>query len=151
MISDKEPFIWIVIPTWNRGKDLNDCLVSINNLRYSNFKVVIVDNCSQDDTVEILKRNHPDVNLIKLKNNKGASFATNQGFEFALEKGADLVLRLDSDTVVDINYLKFLSQAILELPEAGIVSGKIMSFHQPEKVWFTGGKLVKMEFRSKIH
>ena len=108
-----------------------------------------MDNCSQDDTVKIVKRDHPNVNLIELENNKGASFATNVGFEFALEKGADLVLRLDSDTVVDNNYLTFLTQAILELPKAGIVSGKIMSFYEPEKVWFTGGKLIKWNLGAK--
>ena len=147
--SIHDPLIWIVIPTWNRGTDIIDCIKSIHEQTYKKYKLVIVDNGSLDDTIKLIKSNFPELDLIELKSNKGASFATNKGFDFALANNADLVLRLDSDTVLDKNYLATLTNTILNLPDAGIVSGKIFSFFNPNKIWFTGGKLTKLDLGAK--
>ena len=60
-----------------------------------------------------------------------------------MSKNAELILRLDSDTIVGNSYLETLVDVIINTKNAGIASGKILSFDKPEEIWFTGGFLKK--------
>lgn len=145
-----EPLIWIVIPTRNRSADLIDCIKSVKNLNYINKRIVVVDNNSDDDTVNQLSNIYPEIDLLILEKNFGASFATNLGIKFALKNNAEFVLRLDSDTILDENYLSILIKPIQFDSEVGVVSGTIYYYDQPEKIWFTGGYLKKWDLNIKF-
>lgn len=90
--------ITIVIVNWNTCKILKDCLDSIypetNNLL---FEIIVIDNASSDDSVEVIKRDYPQVILIENSHNRGFAAANNQGLDIA--KGR-YVLLLNSDTIV---------------------------------------------------
>jgi len=144
------PLVWVVIPTRNRSTDLIDCINSIKNANYKNYKILVVDNNSDDDTIIKIKNIFPDVFLHILEKNHGASFATNQGFKFALENNADFVLRLDSDTILDENYLTILINSIQSDSVIGVTTGTIYYYDQPEKIWFTGGYLRKWDLNTKF-
>jgi len=150
----KEPLVWIVIPTRNRSYDLIECIQSIEKQTYKNYKILIIDNNSEDDTLEKLHIIFPFLEIIHLEKNFGASYASNRGFDFVLKKEAEYVLRLDSDTILDPDYLSKLMKGMMEIPDAGIVSGTIYYFFQPETIWFTGGNITKwdlnMRFLEKI-
>ena len=45
----------VILPVYNAGKDLNQSIRSLNEINYSNFDVIISDNCSDDNSVNILK------------------------------------------------------------------------------------------------
>ncbi|PKO05982.1 MAG: hypothetical protein CVU41_09335 [Chloroflexi bacterium HGW-Chloroflexi-3] len=145
-----QPLVWIVIPTRNRSADLIDCINSVNKLTYNNKRIVVVDNHSDDDTINQLYRNFPDIDLLVLEKNYGASYATNQGFTFALKNNADFVLRLDSDTILDENYLSILVKSIRPNTFEGVLSGTIYYYDQPEKIWFTGGHLINWNLNIKF-
>lgn len=52
----KRPFFSIIIPTYNRAKDLQFALFCILKQSFSNFEVIISDNCSKDNTREIIEK-----------------------------------------------------------------------------------------------
>lgn len=150
MDTKNTPLVWIVIPTRNRSTDLIDCITSIKSANYNNYKILVVDNNSDDGTIIKIKNFFPEVFLLKLEKNHGASFATNQGFKFALDNNADYVLRLDSDTILDKNYLTLLINSIQSESDVGIASGSIYYYDQPEKIWFTGGYLRNWDLNSNF-
>ena len=88
----------VIIPSFNTCNLLNDCLSSIfnSNINY-NFEVIVVDNNSKDQSIEMIKRNFPQVVLLENKENFGFSKANNQGVKIA--KG-EYILFLNSDTRV---------------------------------------------------
>jgi GT2 family glycosyltransferase len=143
MHNNIEPLVYIVIPVKERLFDLIECIGSIKQQTYTNYKIVVVDNNSKDRTKEEISKIYPEIELISLEDNYGASYASNIGFSYSLRNNAELVLRLDSDAILDKNYLSELVKSKSKLPKAELLSGTIFSFYQPERVWFTGGFLTK--------
>jgi glycosyltransferase involved in cell wall biosynthesis len=85
----------VVIPTYNAERFMPALLDSVFRNKIDDMEVIIVDDCSNDDTVKIAK-NHP-VRVIELKKNGGPAKARNIGVEAA--KG-DIIFFLDSDVIV---------------------------------------------------
>ena len=76
--------ISVIIPTFNRSKSIGYCIESILNQTYRNFEVIVVDDCSTDNTVEVIERiNDTRIRIIKLDKNSGAQFARNLGIRNA--------------------------------------------------------------------
>ena len=90
----------IVIPTYNRKKDLMQCLISVENLLYSKIKVIVVDNASTDGTSEIIKRVFPRIKIVKNARNLGVSGGRNTGLKY-LNTATKFILFLDHDIIVE--------------------------------------------------
>lgn len=74
--------ISVVIPTYNRENTIEKCLESVLNQTYSNIEVIVVDDCSKDNTIEVVKKiKDKRIKLYKLEKNSGACFARNYGVE----------------------------------------------------------------------
>jgi GT2 family glycosyltransferase len=88
----------IVIVSWNTRDILRDCLASIfAETRGVRFEVIVVDNASSDDSVEMIRCEFPEVTLIGNCDNRGFAAANNQGIDAAQGR---YVLLLNPDTVV---------------------------------------------------
>ena len=89
----------IVIVSWNVKEKLSACLESLSSgaLRGLAHEIILIDNASQDGTVEMVRARFPNVRLITNATNAGYAAANNQGIELA--KGR-YVLLLNPDTVV---------------------------------------------------
>lgn len=89
------PLVSVVIPAFNRERTISNCLNSVLGQTYKDIEVVVVDDCSTDHTVQVV-RNHPDprVRCIVLERNSGAQAARNRGI---LEAKAEWIAFLDSD------------------------------------------------------
>ena len=138
--------LWVVIPTYNRAADLLGCLKSLIKAKIPKEQIIVVDNHSQDATVENIKEYHPEIHLITLNDNLGASAASNIGFEYALSQKAKYVLRLDSDTIVDQNFCLPLLTRAEENPLVGVLSPKIYYFDPPDEIWFAGADRHRWHF-----
>lgn len=85
----------IIIPTYNRGYIIKKSIKSILNQSYQDFELIIVDDCSNDDTQEIVEKiQDKRIKYIKLENNSGANKARNIGIQNARY---DLIAFHDSD------------------------------------------------------
>lgn len=88
----------VVILTWNSREMVDTCLSSLAlGLGSSPFEVIVVDNGSSDDTLTVVRTQHPEVQVLSNPSNRGVAPARNQGIRAA--RGEYVVL-LDDDTVV---------------------------------------------------
>ncbi len=89
------PLISVVIPAFNRQDTISYCLESVLAQTYKNLEVIVVDDCSTDSTVSIV-RSHPDprVRCVVLETHAGAQGARNRGI---LEAKSDWIAFQDSD------------------------------------------------------
>ncbi|UKI56577.1 MAG: glycosyltransferase [Treponema succinifaciens] len=79
-----EPLVSVIIPTYNRGRLILDSINSVLNQTYKNIELIVVDDCSTDDTEEILKSiNDSRIKYVKLEKNSGACIARNKGIELS--------------------------------------------------------------------
>lgn len=89
--------ISVVIPTYNREKIIKKCITSVLNQSYSNIEVIVVDDCSEDNTIEIIKTIKDDrIKVYKLDRNSGACAARNFGINKS--KGKYIAFQ-DSDDI----------------------------------------------------
>ncbi len=103
----------IIIPTYNVEKYVFRAIESSINQTYSNIEVVIVDDGSSDQTVDIIRQYEEKYKLIKTfyGPNKGVSVARNIGMELA---AGDYFIFLDSDDWLDLNCVEVLMELVKE-------------------------------------
>ncbi len=85
----------IIIPNYNRAEDILECVESINASNYSNFDIVVVDDCSIDDSADILESK--GIRIIRHNKNRGPSAARNTG---AKNTDGEFIIFVDSDVVI---------------------------------------------------
>ena len=95
------PLVSIIITTFNYGRYLKECIDSALNQTYDNIEIIIVDDCSTDNTQEILKEYQNNIKIITHSENKGLSAARNTGInnmngEYVKFSDADDVMYLDA-------------------------------------------------------
>ena len=109
--------IYIIIVTYNGMQWLEKCLESC-----SAYSVVVIDNCSTDNTLSFIQTCFPKVKLLKQDRNKGFGQANNIGISYALNNGAEHVFLLNQDAYIVNNSLDNLVLFQKQNPEYGIVS-----------------------------
>ena len=91
--------VTVVTPTWNSEKYIKLTIESVQSQTYKNWEMLIVDDCSTDNTVDIIKekaKQDSRIILIKLKENQGAAVARN----IAVHNGTGrYIAYLDSDDI----------------------------------------------------
>ncbi len=129
------PKVSVIILNWNGWKDTIECLQSIQRITYSNYEVVVVDNGSEGDDVEVLKEKYGDyIHIIEADKNYGFAEGNNIGMRYALGKEADYILVLNNDTVVAPEFLSELVKAAESDEGIGMVQSKIYRYYQPDKL-----------------
>jgi len=115
----------IIIVSWNTRQITCDCIRSIYGQPSKvDYEAIVVDNASSDDSVEMIKRDYPQVILIENKQNQGFAAANNQGI--AIAKGR-YVLLLNSDTIIlDDAITKTIAYADNH-EDAGIVGCRVLN------------------------
>jgi GT2 family glycosyltransferase len=137
----KKPLVYIIILNWNGYKETIDCLESLKKINYSNYKIVIVDNGSTDDSVNIIEKKHPEIHLIINKKNLGYCEGNNIGMNYAFKYKPDYILLLNNDVVVSPNFLEELVNVSECDKKIGLVGPKIYFESMPDILWFAGGKM----------
>ncbi len=133
--------VYIIVLNWNGRDDTLSCLKSLQSTNYDNYKIVVADNGSEDDSVKAVRENFPDVDIIEIGKNLGFAGGNNIGIKYAMEKGADYVFLINNDTTVDPDCLKELVEAAETDEKIGSVGSKIYYYSEPERIWFAGGKI----------
>jgi GT2 family glycosyltransferase len=134
-----KPNIFIVILNWNGKKDTLACLDSVVKLDYPNFRTLVVDNGSSDDSCREIRLKFPHITLLETGKNLGFSEGNNVAINQALQQGADAVLLLNNDTVVSPDLLTRFSEKMAENPSAGIYGATLFRFDEPTKLDHLGG------------
>ena len=138
------PKVVFIILNWNNWKDTVECLESVSCVDYPNFDVVVVDNGSNNDSVNQIKKIFDSVTLIEINENLGFAGGCNVGMKYAVKKGDDIIFLLNSDTIIEKDALNILVEVAEKHPKVGLLSPKIYFYNRdPEnrKIWFGGSKL----------
>lgn len=131
--------ILIILVNWNGKKDTLECLESLQNVHYSNFVTVVVDNGSSDDSVAAIRANYPNVPIFETHKNLGFAGGNNVAITWGLKKEFDWILLLNNDTIVDPHFLCEFMHAANKQTKAKIFGAKIYRYHDPKRIDHMGG------------
>ncbi|MEK6643501.1 MAG: glycosyltransferase family 2 protein [Planctomycetota bacterium] len=127
MHQQKLPLVSVIIPTCNRREKLASCLESLSKQTYPQYEIVVVDDCSTDDTsawLESFAAGHSGLSLRWFRNetNSGANHSRNRGVRES--RGAILAF-IDSDCVARPDWIENLQKSFAE-PNVAAVVGRIL-------------------------
>lgn len=129
----------IVMPTYNAAKYIKETIDSIIAQTYEKWELIVVDDCSTDNTVDMIHAYNDDrINLVKLSRNQGAAVARNTALENVT---GEYIAFLDSDDLWDkdkltkqLTFMKendyvFTSTDYAEINESGEKTGTVIKSH----------------------
>jgi GT2 family glycosyltransferase len=126
------PLVSLIIVNWNGKRLLGECLDSVFAQSFRDFEVIVVDNGSQDGSVEFIRGRYREAKVVALPENLGFAGGNNAGIQIASGK---FVALLNNDTKVDPAWLENLvKEAETGPPTIGMWACKILSYDSPESI-----------------
>lgn len=143
--------ISVIIPTFNRADMVCRCIQSVFDTAWPSLEVIVVDDCSPDDTGKRIENEFADkVIYIKNKVNSFQAVSRNNG---AKKATGDWLFFIDDDNVVDTKIFAELSEAFHRNPKLGLVAP--MAVHKrPGKnniIWSLGSDFNRWTSQPKDH
>jgi len=137
------PTVDIIICAYNNREITSQCLDSLLNLSYPNFKIILVDDCSTDDSVSFLRSKYPTVIIVENKKNLGAAKTRSNGIKLSK---AEYIVTMDNDATLSSDWLTIMVELMESDKKIGQAGGKVLSFNNSEILAEAG---VSMQFRGK--
>ena len=132
----------ILIPSYNGATLLSSCLSSLRDQDYQNFKTVVINDASTDDTAEHLQVYFPEVDVVTLPHNGGFAKAVNSGLHYAIQKyDPRFIAILNNDTTVDKKWLESLVERMHTDAHVAAVTSNMFFYNHPEIINSQGGTL----------
>ena len=124
-VEDYTPFVSVVVPTYNEEDTIVYGLRKLMEQDYPSMEIIIVDDASEDRTVELIKKfvkdNGLSAMLIRQKERKGKASALNEAFKHC---SGEIVVITDADTVLGENAIKHAIQNFRD-SRVGAVTGRL--------------------------
>jgi GT2 family glycosyltransferase len=131
------PSVLIIVLNWMKYDDTINCVNSLLKLDYPNFKILVVDNNSLNNSVSALKKRFPDTLIIKSPENNGYAAGNKIGADYAIQNKYDLVWILNNDCFVRNDSLIELVNAYKRNPNA-IFSNLTLMSENPDIIHYAG-------------
>ncbi len=117
------PLVSILILNYNGADLLPACLDSLHDLDYPSYEVVVVENKSTDNSMEVLAR-YPWVKVVAITD---VNIGVSRGYNFGLpHTRGEFILMMNNDMIANRAFVAVLSRYLVEHPEVGIVQGKMV-------------------------
>lgn len=121
------PQVSVVIPSYNRCESMLSLLSDVGGQKGVAFEIIVVDDCSTDNSVEQIRSEFPRVRLFVNDKNGGPAVTRNRGIK---EAKASIIVSFDSDvSVPDAQCLRKALDAFKEMPDA---AGLAFHLYQPD-------------------
>lgn len=120
-----------MIPNLNGKEYLRSCLESLRHQTTENFSVIVVDNASTDGSVEMIRSEYPEVQLIPLQENTGFCGGVNRGIR---EAETEYVILLNNDIHADTHFVEELLRGISADPRIFSCQAKMLQMDRPELI-----------------
>ncbi|RCV47901.1 glycosyltransferase family 2 protein [Marinitenerispora sediminis] len=118
-----QPLVSVIIPNYNYGRSLAQCVRSVLEQDYANKEIIVVDDCSTDGSAEIARG--LGVEVISTGRNSGVAVARNTGVEHA---SGEILFFLDSDVALTPGAIREAVDQLRDNPGIGAVCG----MYEPE-------------------
>ena len=121
----------VIIPNFNGEAFIRNSVHSVLHQSYPNVEVIVVDNGSQDKSLEILRSHFPEVEVLEFPKNEGFAYAVNAGIEVA---NGEYIALLNNDAKADKDWIKNLVRALEDDSRVGFAASKVLCHANPKLI-----------------
>lgn len=117
--------ISIIIPVYNAEKTIERCVESVEANVFKEIEVILIDDCSKDNSWELCKKladRYENIKCIRNEENKGVSYTRNQGIKIASQ---EYTMFIDSDDWIEKNYFSEFMSVIEAKKHALVICGYV--------------------------
>ena len=157
-----QPSFGVVVLNWNNAKETMRCVEALESVEPAPDHVVVVDNGSADDSVDVLeawadehwiwrmsggtsgentsRKEAPWLVIARAGANRGFAGGNNIGIRYLQQRTAvSHILLLNNDATLDPAFFAEIARVISRYPDAGLLTGTIFEDPQRDRVWYAGG------------
>ena len=138
-MSDYSPSVTVLILNWNGQSLLSQCLSTLLALDYPAYRLIVVDNGSTDNSVELVKAEFPGVDIIE----HGRNLGFGRGFNEAIRQllgDEDILVLLNNDVFVYPDWLAHLVTPFAD-PAVGVAGCKLL-YPDVKRIQHAGAELL---------
>lgn len=141
----KKPLVSVIVLNWNGKRYLKNCFESLARQMYTNLEVIMIDNNSTDESIDLITTNFPWVKVVKNNENLGVAQGYNEGVKYA---EGEFIVFVNNDMVFARRWLEELVITAQSSPSIGIIGSKILLLDQNSIIDSVGTSLDKYGFPS---
>ena len=139
----EKPFISVVIPNYDGAGIIGACLESLKRQTHTSFEVLVVDNGSRDDSIDIVRRLAPEAIIVPQTRNLGFAGGVNAGVRAA--RGSWIAV-LNNDTEAAEDWLEEVAAAIERHADAAFLACRILDFNNRHRLYSAGDCFLRAGF-----
>lgn len=143
-ITDLDKPITIIVLNWNGAKDTARCIHYLKKLEYNNFNLLLIDNHSNDNSIEFIKEQYPEIEIINNKSNYGFAGGCNVGIRAAIEARSKYIWLINNDAITHEKSLSYLLNKMREDESIGAVGSVIYEMDKPTEIQAWGGGYINL-------
>jgi GT2 family glycosyltransferase len=130
------PSVAVVILNWNGQQYLQQFLPSVFQSTYTNTEIIVADNASTDQSMQLLEREFPNVKVIRF----GENFGFAKGYNEALRQvDSDYYVLLNSDVLVEPGWLEPMVALLEKDKKYAACQPKLLAYHDKSLFEYAGG------------
>ena len=130
--------VLIIVPAYNESLNIEKTIKDIKE--HSNYDYVIINDCSKDNTLEVIKKNN--FNYLSLPVNYGLTSGIQLGMKYALENGYDIAIQFDGDGQHQAVYLKDLVKEIEDDNCDIAIGSRFVTEKKPKSMRMLGSNII---------
>lgn len=131
------PLVSIIVPLFNGREMVQQLLASVSKSTYTNIEVIVVDDASTDNGIDIVRRDFPWVRALVNETNRGKSWSINRGIEIS---GGDLIVVTDPDLILDNQLISTWVNALDQDSRIGVGGAYVYYRDSPSLLTHAGAK-----------
>jgi len=129
-----------IVVNWNLKEETSRCLKSLQNSTHSH-RIILVDNGSNDGSVQYISTLFPSIEIIQLNQNIGFGPACNLGIKYALEdENCKFIFLINNDAYIHPTTIEILIDMSKEYPKVGVFGPIVYDQNTPSRIWYAGAK-----------
>lgn len=121
MTLHNNPRISLIVPTYNASETINHLLLSIKEQTNQNYEVIVIDGCSNDDTLQIFNASNINISKVVTEKDEGIYDAINKGISLA---SGDLINVIGADDVFANKHVFDKVLTVFKNTKSDIYAGK---------------------------
>jgi hypothetical protein len=140
------PLVYVIVVNYNGGEYLKTCLSSIEKQTYPNYKTIVIDNASTDNSEEYIRQYFPRITLIQAKKNLGFAQGNNLAIKSAIDQKTDYVFLVNNDTELESDLVEKLIKTAEHDDSIGIVGPAVFDLKNKKSLQEMGMAIDKFGY-----